>query len=246
MAIKIRKGSVTGSAHSVFGLNCQDAMATSQLQISGGNYYFGVVADGCSEGAKSEVGAQLAVAFIISRIEALIKEGVPILTIPDILYIQLLDYLKTVIDGYNRADQDYAKTVAFIRDHLLFTLIGFVVGPKDTIIFAIGDGVVVLNDFVDVRDEQNFPSYPAYHLIDPRYLRADRSTIQKRFSVYSAETANLHRLAVATDAWQSELLLLMNFLGASTPLNVQRQMNVVAKDKSRFRDDATVILVNID
>lgn len=242
MKFALKVGTVTGRGHMAYGLNCQDSVASRTFEHNGLAFYAGVVSDGCGEGKRSETGAHLATSFLMRNIELLVGQNIPIKDIPQSLYNRLLKFLKLIADEFQESAGMDAETVTFIKDQLLFTIVGFVIGPEETVIFAAGDGVVVLNDYIDIRDEKNQPMYPAYHLVDRKYLQI-ATALPIGFAVYTIDTSLLERLAIGTDAWNDELMLLMSFLSDFDTTNVQRVMNAARYKEKRFSDDATVIVV---
>src|SRR5579863_6752015 len=132
MRYRIRQGIVPGRNHMLDARNCQDAMYSSSFEVDEQAYTAGVIADGCGEGEHSEVGAQLAVRFIIHAIRRSVQDGVAFEHLPDQLFDQLLHFLKVVTNTYSFAD--VREMVTFVNDHLLFTVLGFIVGPAQTIV----------------------------------------------------------------------------------------------------------------
>src|SRR5205807_1514147 len=87
----------------------------------------------------------------------------------------------------------FSQTVA---DYFLFTALGFVIGPRRTILFGIGDGLVGLNgDVKTIVAPDNAPPYLGYGLV-PSSL-ADETL---PFVVHaSLPTADVQSLFVGTD-----------------------------------------------
>lgn len=243
MEFTMKSGIVTGRGHIVYGINCQDSLQTTMFEHDGQKFYAGIVTDGCGEGTRSETGAHLATSFLIKRIEELVKEGVTIKKIPQRLFDDLIEFLRSIVNNFLTGPTPQVTAVRFIKEHLLFTVLGFVIGPKETIIFAVGDGVVVMNDMVDLRDQKNMPTYPAYHLVDEKFLKQQRTPLPKKFDVYEIKTKKLARLAVGTDAWEEELAMLLSMWGDTAGKSLQRTMNLLSNKEKRFKDDAAIIAV---
>ncbi len=244
MEFTMKSGIVTGRGHIVYGINCQDSLQTIQFEHNGETYYAGIVTDGCGEGTRSETGAHLATSFLSKRVEELIKEGVSPKKAPRILFWDLVEFLRSIVINFQTGQHPHAQAVKFIKEHLLFTVLGFIIGPKDTVIFAVGDGVVVLNDMVDLRDQDNMPTYPAYHLVDEKFLKQKRSPLPTQFDVYTIKTKKLKRLAVGTDAWEEEVGTLLSLWGENASKSLQRTMNLMSNKEKRFKDDAAIIAVD--
>lgn len=243
MSFLTKTGLITGRQHLIYGINCQDSLATKTFQHQKDTYYIGVVTDGCGEGARSEVGAHLASSFLLRQMESMIRHQTLAQDIPGRLFADSLEYLETVISGFTGQDDAPAERVAFIKDHLLFTVLGFYVTPSTTIIYALGDGVVLLNDLVDIRDEQNHPNYIAYHLVGQDFLSPDRSPLPNKFDLYQIPTSQLFRLAVGTDAWGDELGVLFSIFNDRLSKSVQRTMNLLSKKEHKFKDDAAIVML---
>src|SRR5437867_3242541 len=204
MSFQVRTGIVTGRNHILDGKNCQDALHQLAFERDGKTYIVGAIADGCGEGTHSEVGAQLAVQFIPYTVRDLLQQGISFENLPTLLFEKLIDFLKNLIDSYNFSDiHEYIK---FVHEHLLFTLIGFIIAPENTIVFAAGDGVVLINDDIYLREQDNTPTYIGYHLIEQRYLQAGPSLTA--FDLYHVPSDILKRMAIGSDAWLSERALL--------------------------------------
>ncbi len=144
--MRIGYGTIQGAAHRNLDYNNQDAA----FVFESGNVLIGVIADGCGSGTNSEVGAQLAV----KRITKIIFEKI-----------------ESKIDWKNNLKpemQFYAKTLAelhgsniaeFVKDYLLFTLVGFVKIEAQLTLFSCGDGVIVIDDDILIIDQDNRPKY---------------------------------------------------------------------------------------
>jgi hypothetical protein len=240
MGFHIREGIVAGRNHILDGRNCQDALRHSAFEVGEDSYMVGVVADGCGGGKYSEVGAQLAVQFIPSAVRDLVQQQVAIEAIPTLLYSQCIQLFKDLVDSYPFAE--ISERIRFVDQHLLFTLIGFLITPEESIVFAAGDGVVVINDEVYLREQNNTPMYIGYHLIDPQYLDRQASTLPTSFDLYNVPTRTLKRLAIGSDAWLQEPLLLGQIWGMKTAAGLQLHLNRWS-NAQHFKDDASMIVV---
>lgn len=223
--IRVRSAQIIGRDHALRQVNCQDSHAVYQSD----DFIVGVVCDGCGEGQHSEVGATLAATFIVTQAIALLQEDYPIQAIPEMLYPRIIDYLDQLVSlsaPINRA--------AFIQHHLLFTIVGVLVAGERSVIFSAGDGMIILDDAVERIDQDNRPSYIAYHL-----LRDDLSetTLPEKFAVQYP--SDWQTLAIATDGFDESLA--GEIQGFMHPRGLQRQLNVWSNQGKYFRDDATLI-----
>lgn len=241
MGYQLRTGIVPGRSHILDARNCQDALCSMSFEYNGQPYIVGVIADGCGEGKHSEVGAELAVQFIAYEVRRLVQDGK--VDIPQTLFERLIHFLKGIVGAYNFSD--VREFVKFVNNHLLFTVIGFIVSPEQTLVFAAGDGIVVLNDEVHLREQNNAPAYIGYQLIDRRYLQANTSPLPTTFDMYSLPTKSLKRLAIGSDAWISEQPLLDQVWDTKMAAGLQLQMNKWS-DARHFKDDASMVLLEFE
>ena len=103
-----------------------------------------VVTDGCSCGTyKSEVGSRLGVHIVTNAIKknfSLFKEDKSLfLNEVKRSILEVLVTLCQIVPVYN----NYNNT---INEFLLFTFVGCIISPEETVIFSFGDGNYCLND----------------------------------------------------------------------------------------------------
>jgi hypothetical protein len=238
---KIRTGSLIGQQHQLSQRNCQDAWAFNTFDLGeAGRFLVGLVCDGCGEGTHSEVGAKLLAEFCTHEIERLLWEFEPAV-VPSELYMRALVFLDSISQSLIGLrvlpevglTQPLDETKEFIRNYLLATVVGFIVGPEQTVIFAAGDGLILLNEQVVVRDEDNQPNYLAYGLLPGVALGG--------FDMQVLPTAEVQRLAIWTDGFKPELSSqLWQIQGG--PRGLQRQLNLWGR-QAFFADDVTGIVV---
>jgi len=183
----IAGGRVTGRAHQRLGHGCQDSLAW----YAAAGALVAVVTDGCGSSQHSEVGARLGArllaAALVRRLERAAAPGdtpddAPNDTPDDAPDDAPDDTPDDALDGtlVTRACDDmlvhlrvlaqamggdFARTVS---EHFLFTVVGAVVTPARTLVFAMGDGIVAINNAVHVIGPfpGNCPPYPGYALLD--------------------------------------------------------------------------------
>ncbi|HEX2913089.1 MAG TPA: protein phosphatase 2C domain-containing protein [Chloroflexia bacterium] len=236
----LRAGSVPGRDHQLRQTNCQDKYGYAELQVASQPYLAGIVCDGCSEGKHSEVGAALLAEFLLKEIKRLLEAGSRVEEVPVLLYENALTFLQGICERIIAPQtEDSAGLLAFTRDYLLATVLGLIVGEEQTVIFAAGDGLIIVNDQLHVRDEQNTPDYLAYGLLESSQLQAQPAS-GKGFDLILLQTAQLERLAIWTDGFLPELSEETWKLGG--PRSLQRRLNIWAKQKL-FIDDTTGITV---
>lgn len=162
-------GTVQGRDHALIGKNNQD----SYHIIKDGDIIVGIVTDGCGDPLSpySEVGAIIGARLIAEIVYAYSYKYIDIQDnfMSNSFWHKMRDTCIVAIEGvidavhYNR---DMPKT-PIVRDLFLFTIVGFIITPKITVIFTLGDGTIYLNGekvFVDKYDG-NAPPYIAYNLV---------------------------------------------------------------------------------
>jgi hypothetical protein len=234
---ELRAGSVIGQEHIFRQTNCQDKYNCGEIIAAGHRYWLGVVCDGCSSGPQSEVGAALLAEFSVREIARMLEAGWTVAQIPAELYGRLLAFLQKLGHLVLGEAPSKAEMARFTGTYLLATVLGFIVGEDTTVIFAAGDGLIIANDQVLVRDEANAPRYPAYKLVDPAFLERNAGA-RTEFEVISLDTPEVERLAIWTDGFNPALAGQIWNLGG--PRSLQRKLNVWAKQKL-FGDDTTGI-----
>jgi len=156
-AFETAAGSVIGRDHALARRNNQDAFCT----WSGDEGVIAVVADGCGSGRASEVGARLGARLVteaLRRQQHELAEAV----IPEVLEAVRLD----VLESLRRLASDMGGNLAqSVSDYLLFTVVGAVVAEAVAFVFALGDGIAIVNGEADVMAcADNRPPYLAYGL----------------------------------------------------------------------------------
>ena len=206
-----------GRDHAVLRRNRQDAAAACAT----GEGAFGVVSDGCGEGVASEVGALLTVALARAALARGLASRLELAAIARLA----ADEVELGLAKLARSIAQQGRT-AFVHEHLLATLVGFVVRGREAVLFAAGDGVWLANDFTRVLEQGNRPLYPAYGLNGTRVpLLIER--------VHGAD-----RVAVSTDGLEPEQL---RVLSSSAPAALGRRLVLLQRDGALSDDGAIAI-----
>jgi hypothetical protein len=229
----LKAGSIPGRDHLFRQANCQDRYRCASFEQNGQLYRAGVVCDGCGSAEASEVGAALLAEFVFGDIARLAGEGLALADFAPRLYRDSLDFLARLA-GLVTGEKESAR---FVERYLLATLLGFVAGEEETLVFAAGDGFIIINDEIECRDEDNRPHYPAYDLLDPAQY-PDLPPRRESFDCRLLPTAEVARLAVWTDGFDPALK--EEIWDLAGPRGLQRKLNVWSKRKL-FADDTTGI-----
>jgi hypothetical protein len=197
-AFETAAGTATGADHVWSGRSNQDARLVSRAC----RHTLVAVADGCSDGTHSEVGAWMGVHLAVDTIAAHlfsadfhedplseaawedIRQGV----------LRGLEQGVRLMGGAGYLDSERRR---LLNDFFLFTLVVGVIGPDHTQFVAIGDGYLAVNGGeVDLGTfEKNMPPYVAYGLtrtsLAPEALRWR--------TLAEMPTAELQSFVVGTD-----------------------------------------------
>lgn len=226
MALQIQTARAVGRRHLIDGTNCQDALAVFRSETR----VVGIICDGCSEGKHSEVGATLAAEYLAHLVgNAKVPNWFAFL---EALHYYVEDFLKTLLLPYSYFD-DWQRA-AFVRDHLLFTVVGFLWEGDLVHTFYCGDGTVVLNDLVLHLNEGDMPTYPAYALVP--YAIPEGTPVP---TMKVGRFTKINQIAIGSDAWKDERDLLPAILDKS---RLQREVNRLSLREHRFQDDVSLIV----
>ncbi|HTE58594.1 MAG TPA: protein phosphatase 2C domain-containing protein [Verrucomicrobiae bacterium] len=129
-------GSVIGREHRDVIKNCQDGFTVVQGDLC----TVAIVADGCGSGAHSEVGAQLGVRLLATSICNEVRHRRSYDLNWERIRMDVLSQLSVLTRSMGG---DYRETV---NSHFLFTVVGALLAYDAAIFFAIGDGVIMVNN----------------------------------------------------------------------------------------------------
>lgn len=231
-------GSVTGRAHRQAERDGQDGYAL----VATGQVVAAIVTDGCSSGRRSEIGARIGAGWLAALVEqrfvSVTSEASARATAADVSR-ELLVRLGLLARSLDPAgDVDAAR----IDESLLFGFLAAVVTETTTIVFGIGDGIVVVDGEVTAIDPgpDNAPPYAAYGLLD-QGAAASPPRIH-----FVGPTTDVETVAVATDGLAPLVPTLATLAGdpryAINPSLLRKRL-VVLSDGGTFSDDATVAVV---
>lgn len=182
-------GSIIGRNHVLASKNNQDALRI----VLWDNFMTAVVCDGCGSGKHSEVGAKLGTLMVTDAIADLLHQGLAI-SEPDfwnVLKINLLQKVKAFVEISTNEAQE--SVMEFVNNYLLFTIVGLVITPSETVSFSMGDGAIAVNGKLTQIPAypDNAPPYLAYGLYRP-----DAVSFEIRDRI---PTSELESILIATD-----------------------------------------------
>jgi len=232
----VNKAIVTGTDHTFVKLNCQDfcRVETNELQTK----ICGIVCDGCSSGMMSEVGAMLIGQYFLNflmRLDCanLDDEGLQVIVQPWIEGF-IDDIATAVIFGSNIKEK-----VSFLEHNMMATFIFCVIDNDKIFIGRCGDGVIILNDDVQVIDENDRPSYVAYNCIPREYKQSNSLPV----TVQVDQIFTTNKIVIATDGLRAAITNnLTSELYGTTKRQLQRKFNVWQMQDKIFSDDTSCIV----
>jgi hypothetical protein len=186
----IAAGSVAGREHVRTGRNNQDALHVRANEHG----VAAVVTDGCGSSGHSEVGSWLGARCVVeAALEALAQGARP--EEPSFLDRVRSEVLRYVAEVSGRLGPDA------LAEAMLFTVVGAVITPEHTLIFAAGDGVWALNGKVHKLGPfpGNAPPYLTYGLLRPGMSPLERQAL--------VPTPEVESLLLGTDGAQDLLEL---------------------------------------
>ena len=223
-----------------------------------------LVSDGCSQGAHSEVGAQLMSRFIVHRTLHMLACN------QDDRLWDLNDQAdrRLFLDTLQRASEHYLNSVICglggdriqtIQSLFLFTILGAVVTPTLSFVFGQGDGVYQINDDYTAIDENNQPHYLGYKM-----LPKDMLNIEQEKMVFhehaSIATKSLRFLVLGTDGADVLQVRAQEKLKDGTSIGglqqfakenryveqhtaINRRLNVINVINRKVHDDTSLIVI---
>jgi serine/threonine protein phosphatase PrpC len=233
----LKAASIIGREHQRLWKNNQDGLSWDELSIGAQEYLFGVISDGCGQGLESEVGAKLLADFAANQIPFLLRYQIPLPQLPQTLYWQSVNYLSNLT---NQTITNPEKKIQFVQNNLLATLLGVIMDQSMTIVFSVGDGLIIVNDQIEQINQDNQPFYLAYHLISPEMFEVPKPLVQQ-LNIRIFSTGDLKRLAVASDGLEKELV--NRIWSHPTNISLQRELKRLSRQEQKLTDDCSVIVV---
>ena len=255
----VRKGTKQGSKHIQLGYNNQDGVVLESFSIPvyQKRYHVGIVADGCSglpAFSKTEVGASLLPVYAYGRCQELICAKIALEDIPKALFQMCTEFMRDLANKVMpgnilwkypsillpylpKGRELWDSTARFRGDYLSATLLGFVCDETQLVTFSAGDGIIMVDNDLEVIDQNDSPEYPAYSINNPG----------KGFAIKVYDAKKVRRVLIATDglkqlvgdaAFMEEIFSSMpgHILGLQTLLN-----KTFLKSPHLMMDDCTAI-----
>ena len=224
-------GSVTGRDHRRAERDGQDGHAV----VVTDEVVAVVVTDGCSSGRSSEIGARIGAMWLATLIEQEFRLPGVKNPVAEVVR-ELLGRLEALARSLDASGDVKAPRV---DEALLFGFLAVVVTAETTIVFGIGDGIVLAGGELTVLDPgpENAPPYAAYGLLGAK--------LEPRIH-FTGPTSQVDLVAVATDgliplgAALAELASDARY--AKNPSLLRKRL-VVLSDRGTFSDDATVAVI---
>ena len=157
---EVAAGSIIGRKHLQTCQNNQDAY----YSISNDSATIAIVCDGCSSGQHNEVGAKLGTKLIAEAIARHLPSDATSIdaTFWEQVTQEVVEQLQQIAEMLAGVD----SLPIIVNDYFLFTIVGAIITPLETVIFSVGDGVIALNNELKIIGEKyhNQPPYLGYHL----------------------------------------------------------------------------------
>jgi hypothetical protein len=250
----VRSGTVPGIQHTRKRVNNQDSYVLREIDINGAQYTIGVVSDGCTGNKKrsrTEIGSGLLTLYVFSEVRTLLALNVPLKDIPAQLYARCVSFVGNIARATIAGTP--GEMASFIENMFLCTLVGFVKSETEVVTFQAGDGFVLINDQDLIVDQNDRPTYLAYHQIDHSILGKVAEELPDGFETNVYDVAYLERLAVGTDGLvqrnnETKQLFIdpeerdaIFSYQQTAPAGLQWWLNKQQNRHSRFDDDTTII-----
>ncbi|MFY7787204.1 MAG: protein phosphatase 2C domain-containing protein [Thermoflexibacteraceae bacterium] len=209
------------------------------------DWCIGVVADGCSSGKDTHFASALQCKLVkhIAQHFTFTPQHTP----QEVTYQLLHSFMQQL--------HAHQKSLGLAWEELLATLVIFTYqkSTQKAFFVCLGDGVVVVNQQVNIFDQHNQPDYPAYH------LEQTRQELQQYFELQTLSCEKPQQFAIATDGvlamnstknLQEDLTeeaanyLLLNTELSQVDSMLNRKCNILQKQRGfSFLDDIGIIRV---
>jgi hypothetical protein len=200
---ELAAGSIIGREHLRLGKNNQDAYHWVSMESA----TIAVVCDGCGSGSHSEVGAKIGARLVVEAILRNLSQDGLSTDFWQQVHQDLLHSLGMIAASLG------GELVQAVKEYLLFTIVGALITPLETVLFAIGDGVFALNgDVITIPPfPNNAPPYLAYGLISDALL--NMQPVDYQFRVHrQVPTSEVESILMGTDGVEDLIAVADEFL----------------------------------
>lgn len=193
-------GSIIGTEHRRMDRPNQDTFAWRQTDA----LTMAVVCDGCGSSPWSHIGAQLAMPFLFSAIERQWRAYDQQSRWRRFLqphWLSWADIQREITAKLSTILRDLdGSLIDRVQAYGLFTMVGAIITPNETILFSFGDGAVVLNGQVSMIGPfpGNAPPYLGYALLDPSQLTLAPDLLQFQIH-HDGPTMGIQSILLGTD-----------------------------------------------
>jgi len=178
MGKQIASASIPGISHRNMFYNNQDAFKIIEAE----NFVVGIVCDGCGSCVNSEIGAKLTAEFTSNYCFEKFRykkfNGVELAN----AVIRFYEECSKIILTKNKR--------VFFNDTFFVTIIGFIFSDKQNVIFSAGDGVIVVDNEIEIINQENAPDYLTHNLLSKKSYSFNERVLEK---------GNFSRVLIATD-----------------------------------------------
>ncbi len=213
-------GSIIGRDHVLSGKGLRTTLVSGNNQDAtfghiSADKIIGVVADGCSKGLHSEVGANIGVVYFVQRVTDYLNTHRLNIFADDRsgpeYFLERIRFDMCAF-AHQHAVTCHSTTWAFETYHR-YTLIGVLIVSTGAMIFSIGDGVYMINeDLTSISFPDNKPPYFTYANTGSSITDANPELL--KFQIHArVAPENVDKLLIASDGldWMIDA-------GADTPL----------------------------
>lgn len=255
----VNTGTIIGRKHVLDRMNNQDSVSVFRSE----RCIVVAVADGCSSGAHSEVGAKMATRCLVNTIgrdidedplnEYIWPDGVDGAARKSVItLLESVESLHTAINGY------WCRfgSPNVVNDYMLFTIMVAAITPLQTFVFSVGDGcfgvdLVEGGPSVTILDSGpgNAPNYLGYRLLPKNHPANDPKKLTPVIHLFE-RTENIKSLFIGTDGcadMETERTSPKDFLTDPRYIRnrswLQRRLVVLGETERLLKDDTTVAII---
>ncbi len=223
------------------GKNNQDALCCR----ADNGVLIAVVCDGCSSGRYSEVGARLGARLLAESLRRNLQAQ------PDAPTSLWEAVRQDVLSGLLQLALSMGGNLAdTVHDHFLFTIVGTVISPARTVVFALGDGVAGVNGELLCLGPypDNSPPYLGYALdqgtaalfapdaLQFQIVRSVETPAVRSVLIGTDGTVDLARAVSLRELWDSDRYF-------KNPDMLRRRLVLAGKEPGALPDDTTLVVI---